>query len=1156
MEQSIKDILESRRALTLTGVPDGSEGLLLARLAKERPEAHFIFVARDAQRLRQVHEALRFFAPGLRPLELPAWDCLPYDRASPQTDVTARRVVTLTRMTSTQPRILLTTVNALMQRLPPRDWIRGAALTLEPGLEIESEYLQKFLAEKGYLRTGQVNEPGEFAVRGGLVDLYAPGADAPVRVDFFGDEIEILRTFDVANQRSTGTVDRITLHPAREFDLRDEAIQRFRRGYHAHFGAVTGEDPLYEAVTEARNHQGMEHWLPLFHERMETLFDYWPEATVLIDYKVDEAITARWAQITDYHGARSEHTGPDVAPYKALPPEALYIPEEEVSSALNEQTLRRIVPFAEGETGKSLSMGARPGRDFAPERQQPGVNIYDALKAHVDALSEQNKRILFACYSEGARERLKAVLSDHEIKSTGTVASLKELQALPKGSFALAVLALETGFETDDLALITETDVLGQRLVRKSHATRRAEDFLKDASALSPGDLVVHVNHGIGRFDGLETVSVGGADHDCLKLVYHGGDRLYLPVENIEMLTRYGSEGAEVRLDRLGGSHWQARHARLKKRIREIADNLIKIAARRHMKKGVRLDPPEGLYDEFCARFPYAETEDQDRAIRDVVRDLGSGRPMDRLICGDVGFGKTEVALRAAFIAALGGVQVALIAPTTLLVRQHLETFRERFRGLPVRIEALSRLQAQADRKTTREGLADGQVDIVIGTHALLGKAVKFKNLGLVIVDEEQHFGVRHKERLKELRAEIHVLTMTATPIPRTMQLALAGIRDLSIIATPPVDRLAIRTFVMPFDPLVVKEALLREHYRGGQSFYVAPRIADLPQVMKFIREELPGLKPVMAHGQMPAGEIDDVMNAFYDGKYDALVSTTIIESGLDIPSVNTMVVHRADMFGLAQLYQLRGRIGRSKTRAYAYLTVPDRQPITDTAEKRLKVLQSLDTLGAGFSIASHDLDIRGAGNILGEEQSGQIREVGVELYQQMLEEAVARARSGETGEPVEAHDWSPQINIGATVMIPEDYVNDLHVRMALYRRLGHIMTREEIDAFAAEMIDRFGPLPRAVKHLLAIVQIKGFARRAGIERLEAGPKGLIVHFRNQQFKNPAGLVDYISKEGRRARLRPDHSLVYKDHYDSVADRIRSVAAFARRLAHLAEQGG
>jgi transcription-repair coupling factor (superfamily II helicase) len=772
---------------------------------------------------------------------------------------------------------------------------------------------------------------------------------------------------------------------------------------------------------------------------------------------------------------------------------------------------------------------------------------------HIQAEQNAGQRVLLASYSNGSRDRLSLVLADHGIAPLTAVASWDEAAALPRPAIGTILLTLEHGFRTDGLTLIGEQDILGDRLVRPRRRSRRAENFLAEYSSLAAGDLVVHIDHGIGRYEGLKTIEVTGAPHDCLMLTYAGGDRLFVPVENIEVLSRYGSETAGVELDKLGGAGWQARKARLKQRIRDMADQLMAIAAQRELRRGAQLIPSPGLFEEFCSRFPFEETDDQQRAIDDVLEDLGTGRPMDRLVCGDVGFGKTEVALRSAFVAVLAGKQVAVVCPTTLLARQHHLTFARRFAGLPVRVAQLSRLVAAKQANETKQELKDGKVDIVIGTHALLSKTIGFKDLGLLIIDEEQHFGVAHKERLKQLRTDVHVLTLTATPIPRTLQLALSGVREMSLIATPPVDRLAVRTFVLPFDPVVVREALLREHYRGGQCFYVCPRIEDLPDAAQFLREHVPELKFATAHGRLPPTELEDVMSAFTDGQYHVLLSTNIIESGLDISSANTMVVHRADMFGLAQLYQLRGRIGRSKLRGYAYFTLPPRKPPTVQAQRRLEVLQTLDSLGAGFSLASHDLDIRGAGNLLGEEQSGHIKEVGLELYQEMLEQAVAAAKGAGIGADAE-EEWSPQINIGTAVLIPEDYVADLDLRLGLYRRLARLETSAEIDGFGAELIDRFGPLPEAVDHLLRIVAIKQLCRQAGVEKIEAGPKGATLGFRNNLYANPAGLVDFISRQVGTAKLRPDHRLVYMRDWPTPDERLKGVHTLIKRLAEIAAQ--
>jgi transcription-repair coupling factor (superfamily II helicase) len=1157
------DRLIAGTVLTLANVVEGAEGLVLADLAraaaarKDAPPVSLAVICRDGGRMAQLARALDFFAPDLDVLQFPAWDCQPYDRVSPHGGVVAQRLTTLAKLArlkgSERPLIVLTTVNAALQRVPARDMLAAQALALAPSHRVGMDSIAAWLEHNGYSRTSTVRESGEYAVRGGILDLFPAGLEQPVRLDFFGDTLESIRTFDAETQRTLLDMRGLNLVPVAEFQLITETIRRFRMGYTAAFGAPSRDDLLYEAVSEGRRHPGMEHWLPLFHERMETLFDYLPGTPIAIEPQAEDAARERLTQIADYYEARREameHPGGGVS-YHPLPPESLYLPEPEWIGALAATARARLTPFAVPEAADVIDIGARAGRDFAPERTDAKANVFEAVAAHIHALQAARKRVVLALWSDGSRERMMHVLADHKVMNLNTVGAWKTALALPRNEVSLAVLGIERGFETADVALISEQDILGDRLVRPRRASRKLDNFISEITSLSSGDLVVHVEHGIGRFVGLQTIDVGGAPHDCLELRYAGDTKLYLPVENIELLSRYGSEQTGVELDRLGGSGWQARKAKLKNRIREIAGELIKIAAERHLHQGPKFSIAHGLYDEFCARFPYDETEDQLAAIDATLKDLDSGRPMDRLICGDVGFGKTEVALRAAFAVALNGKQVAVVVPTTLLARQHAKNFTERFRGLPVNVAQASRLVTAKELSAVKKGIADGGVDIVIGTHALLGKTIKFKDLGLIIVDEEQHFGVAHKERLKQLRAEVHVLTLTATPIPRTLQLALTGVRDLSIIASPPVDRLAVRTFVAPFDPLMIREALLRERYRGGQAFYVCPRIDDLAEARDFLDKTAPEMKVAVAHGQMPASSIEDIMSAFYDGKYDVLLSTTIVESGLDIPTANTLIVHRADMFGLAQLYQLRGRVGRSKLRAYALFTLPAKQKITPAAEQRLKVLQSLDTLGAGFQLASHDLDIRGAGNLLGEEQSGHIKEVGFELYQQMLEEAIENLKAGVT-EPA-ADRWAPQITTGMPVLIPEDYVSDLPVRLSLYRRLADLDTDTDIDAFAAEMRDRFGPLPDEARYLFKVVAIKALCRRANIEKVDAGAKGVVITFRDNSFAEPEKLVAYIRKQGPAARVRPDMKVVFFDTWDTPDARLAGVTTIVRELAMLVD---
>ena len=1143
-----------------SGVPEGLDALLLGELARQTPRgAPILHIARDANRLVTLEDALAFFAPDVTVLTFPAWDGVPYDRVAPNADTIARRIATLSELTHRETAgnksslIVLTTVNAVVQRVPPRAFIAASSMRLAAGNAVSMQELVERLEVSGYGRAGTVTDPGQYAVRGGILDLYPPGAQ-PVRLDFFGDTLESIRAFDPETQRTAARLDSVELLPMSELVLTPDVRRAFRQRYVELFGPVTGDDPLYESISAGRQHQGMEHWLPLFHDRLDTLFDYLPGALVSLDPLVDDARTKRLEQVADHYEARAqalERKAFGAPPYHPVPPESMFLSEAEWQQALASRQTIALDPFEHPETpgGKIVSFGGRQGHSFAAERQTEGGYVFDAVVAHAKRLKGDDKRVIVACRSNGARERLATLLWEHGIGETMGVESFADAIALPHATTAFAVLPLETGFEAPGLAVIDEQDILGDRLVRKTRGKRGA-DVLTEVSSLSVGDLVVHADHGIGRFVGLTAIEAAEKPHDCLELHYSGGDKLYLPVENIELLSRYGSDEAGVQLDRLGGVAWQTRKARLKKRIRDMAEKLIKVAALRELRQAPVLTPPDGLYNEFSARFPYEETEDQETSIEAVLDDLASGRPMDRLICGDVGFGKTEVALRASLIAVLAGKQVAVVVPTTLLARQHFYTFTERFRGFPVKIAQASRLVTAKDRAEVKKGLKSGDIDIVIGTHALLAKSAEFANLGLLIVDEEQHFGVQHKERLKQLREDVHVLTLTATPIPRTLQLALSGVREMSLISTPPVDRLAVRTYVTPFDPVILREALLRERFRGGQTFYVVPRISDLDDAAAFLEEHAPELKVARAHGQIGSRELDSVMNAFYDGQFDVLLSTSIVESGLDIPSANTLIVHRADMFGLAQLYQLRGRVGRSKIRAYAYFTIPADARLTPGAERRLKVLQSLDTLGAGFVLASHDLDIRGAGNLLGEEQSGHIREVGVELYQSMLEEAVAALRGGQEGEVED--QWSPRINLGTSVLIPEDYVPDLQVRLGLYRRLSGVETHDAIEAFAAELIDRFGPLPEEVRHLLDVVEIKGLCRQAGIEQIDAGPKGAVIAFRNKTFANPEGLIAFIREEGARVKLQPDHRLIYYANWATPEDRLQGTRELLKRLVKIA----
>jgi transcription-repair coupling factor (superfamily II helicase) len=1148
----IQRILSAAKPLTLSGAPAGFLPWLMSDLARAAA-ARALFIAADEAAMRAMADTAPYFAPELEVVSFPAWDCLPYDRASPSLRSTSERLAALAALQhkSDKPQLILTTVNAATQRVLTPFRIRQLSAVLKAGTRIDRDKLSELLQSNGYVRTDTVADAGEYAVRGSLVDLFPAGEAHGLRLDFFGDEIESVRSFDPADQRSIARVEGFTLLPASEVLLDAESIKRFRTGYRELFGATATGDPVYQAISDGRRLAGMDHWLPLVEEKLSTLFDHIGDDVVIVrDAGSSGAAQARFDAITDYHANREAAVSVEPGSYRPLAPETLYLSAGDWDALIKARPIHLATPFREPESAKVIDFGIDPPRDFTPERTK-GDNVYDTLAGHVAGLAHSGKGLILACYSIGSRERLAGLLADHGVSGAVLVDSWQEAQGVAgTKQTALITLPLDHGFTTATIALLTEQDLLGDRLVRRAKRKKSADAFLAELATLTPGDLVVHVEHGIGRYEGLTQIPVAKAPHDCVALSYAGGDKLYVPVENIDVLSRYGSESDGVALDRLGGEAWQRRKAKMKERIREIAGELIATAALRALKPADVLEPDATSYAEFVGRFPYQETEDQDRAIAEAVEDLAAGKPMDRLVVGDVGFGKTEVALRAAFVAAMAGQQVALVGPTTLLARQHFSNFVERFKGFPINIGRLSRLVPAAEAKATREGLEAGTIDIIIGTHAVLAKGVVFKRLGLVIVDEEQRFGVVHKEKLKALKTDVHMLTLTATPIPRTLQMAMSGLRELSVIQTPPVDRLAVRTYVMPWDKVVIREALLREHYRGGQSFFVTPRILDLPDIEQFLREQMPEITYVVAHGQMGAGEIEERMSAFYDRKYDVLLSTTIVESGLDIPSANTMIIHRADRFGLAQLYQLRGRVGRSKTRAYAYLTTAPGRLMTEGAEKRLKVLSDLDSLGAGFQLASHDLDIRGAGNLLGDEQSGHIREVGFELYQSMLEEAILDARAGGLHR-VDTRDLSPQITTDAPVMISDEYVPDLDLRMGLYRRLNELETVQEVEAFAAEMIDRFGTLPEATENLLTLIQIKLNARKAHIAKIDLGPRGALVSFWNDAFPNVEGLLAYVDRLAGVAKLRPDMRLSITRAWADPRARLTGALQLSRGLAKL-----
>ncbi|MDD4556261.1 MAG: transcription-repair coupling factor [Alphaproteobacteria bacterium] len=1143
------------KGLVVSSVVDGYDCVLLSSLFANQ-EKDFLYVVSDGHRLRKTIDFLQYINPETKILPLPAWDTVPYDRVSPNADIMGQRIETLSELainpTPKKPRIIVATVSAVLQKLPPKKIFINSMKEVKVGGKLNFNAFLHYAAINGYVRVEQVMERGEYAVRGDILDIFPSSATEPIRIDVFDDEVEKIRSFDPISQRTTGNLSRYEFQVMGEVVLDENTIKTFRSKYREAFGSSSNNDELYEAVSAGQKYMGIENWLPLFYEEnLPTVFDYLPNAALIIGSDVATAVKSKEESILDYYQARLEGLqvkDNQVDTYRPIAPETFYLNEKTFKELLKTKEATILTNMNVTTTDSETMSEVVPARDFSGLKAQSVAKVYEELNKYL--LENAKLKRLICCQTEGSREKLFSLMNEHGIENLSFSETWAEALQKPKTKTVLLVLPLSSGFKGEGFVLISEEEVLGKKQQNKSKKVS-SKDFIADVSALAIGELVVHIEHGVGRFMGLENIVAGGAPHDCLRIEYAGNAKLFVPVENIEVISRYGLDSENVVLDTLGGAAWQAKKAKVKNKIRDIAEKLIKIAAERTLRKGEVFIPRDGLYQEFCSGFPYQETEDQLNAINDVLSDLGAGTPMDRLICGDVGFGKTEVAMRAAFAVAASGAQVAIIAPTTLLVRQHYYNFKKRMQGFPVRVKMLSRLVTVKETKEVKQGLEEGSVEIIIGTHALLAKDVKFCNLGLLIIDEEQHFGVAHKERLKAIKSDVHVMTMTATPIPRTLQLSLTGVKQLSVIATPPVDRLAARSFVMPFDSVMIKEAIYREKHRGGQTFFVCPRVSDIFQMEKSLKELVPDVKIAIAHGQMPVKNLEDVMNDFADGKYDLLLSTTIIESGIDMPTVNTMIIHRSDMYGLAQLYQLKGRVGRSKVRGYCYFTVSQRKKLNPIAERRLNILKALDSLGAGFSLASHDMDIRGSGNILGEEQSGHIKEVGIALYQHMLEEEIARIKAGAYASEEEIVEWVPQISIGIPIMIPEDYVKDLGVRLGLYKRIGDLKSKEELLDMKEELIDRFGKLPEEVENLLTTVEIKQLCKKANVEKIDAGAKGALLMFRNNLFARPEKLIEFISKQFGMIKIRPDQKLFIEKNLENYKIRVETIKNYVSKLVEL-----
>jgi len=1106
----------------ITGnVARGAEAFFLKSI-----KGHILYITNDGQPLEAIAQNIKFINPDIEVTTLPEWDCLPYDRVSPRTSISKQRMsvlATLSRPLDKQM-IIVTSPAAVMQMVPPLQAISASILQLHTGNKLPREQFLHYLQENGFNRYSTANEPGEYAVRGSIIDLVLDEGGEGIRIDFFGDVIDSIRSFDAITQLSQGKkLQQFSILPASEVIFTIASAELFKKKYLAIFGLQN--DPLLDAISTGKKHPGMEHWLPLFYPETATIFDYLPQSStvVLDDAHGTSIFSSRIEEIADYFHARQEYRKQQAVIYNPLPVDELYLDEDKIKSYLsgfNNKTISRYK--TEGD-----NMHLTPAPSFYGLAKLRGNSVYELMhefirEGKIDDVKYDVEKFIITCFTEGSRDRLAAILKDNNLK-VHIISKWQDHKKIPTGVIGLMLFNLERGFTHQKTLIASEQDILGERQSRSQQKKRGNIRHMQEINTLAIGDYVVHIEHGIGLFSGLETITVHGVIHDFIKLVYLGDDKLYVPVENFELISRYSGGEAHASLDKLGSLSWQKRKAGIKQRIKLAAEQLLSIAAERKLRTAPALEPMPEFYEAFCHKFPYVETDDQLRAINDVLSDLSLTTPADRLICGDVGFGKTEVAMRAA-AAAVGGinhVQVALVVPTTLLARQHYQNFCERFDGLPVKIAQLSKFVPANKMKSNKEALANGDIDIVIGTHALLAKDIKFKNLGLIIIDEEQHFGVAQKEKLKQLKSDAHILTLSATPIPRTMQMSLSGIKELSLITTPPMDRLPVNTVIMPFDPVIIREAIIREQFRGGRTFYITPRIQYIDDIHKQLSKIVPEIKIGIAHGQMSPGQLDKIMNEFYDGAFDLLISTTIIESGLDISIANTMIIDRPEMFGLAQLYQIRGRVGRSKIRAYAYL-ITKQKDMTDSSKRRLEVIQSLDYTGAGMMIATHDMDIRGYGNLVGEEQSGHIKEVGVELYQSMLTEAVENlsAQGGIVDEV-----WSPLLNIGVPVQLPSEYIGDVTLKLSIYKQLTNIADEDALEEFALGLIDRFGSLPEEAVHMIDVLKLKLLAKAKMVSKIDCGERAAVISFHNNQPAFPDKIINFIASNSD-ARLRPDGKLL------------------------------
>lgn len=1088
----------------------------------------------------ELHEAkisIKAFNPDLLIQDYPQWDTRPYAAASPSTGIQMHRQKVLnTLRTNTQPMVILSTLAAVTQKIGA-DLVNISGLEIITGKSLSIDHLIHHLISVGFQRVESVYQAGEFSIRGGVIDIFSAGEITPYRIDLFGDEVESIHPFDPVTQRRDKSikVDALTISNHQEILLTPERIALFKENYINYYGAE-GRGEYYRSTVDQTPIAGWEQLYPLFFTHTQSLMEAFPNVTFIIPSKNE--FMNHIAEVNESYAYRkSLWGGASIKERQLLPihPSMMYCTDFEMD-ILRRPNTHIYHPFKKTD---GLDCGIRPLDPLLVE------SVADKLQ---DAIKQSKTKLIYVAYDEQDIRYLKSAYLSIFGKDLNVGSTWGEI-IQSKASPILWREKISHGFKTPEFQIITSSELFGERQsnFRKRKTIINPEDIISQATTLNVGDLVVHRNQGIGRYLGLETIEVYTVRHDCLALEYAGNDKLYLPVENIELISRYGTDQGLVSLDKLGGASWQNRQLKVKKQLRTIAKYLMDIAAKRMLKTAPVIDASDGAFQDFCRRFAFVETEDQEKAIMDVITDLAQGIPMDRLICGDVGFGKTEVALRAAFLAVNQGYQVGVIAPTTILARQHYHVFKKRFEGLDYRIEQISRLVSPSKVRDIKKETEDGNISILIGTHALLSESVKFKNLGLLIVDEEQMFGVKQKEIIKELCNNIHVLTLSATPIPRTLQMSLLGIKEMSLIATPPVDRRAIQTTLSEEDPIVIHQAIRHEVDRGGQVFYVCPRISDLDALYTSLQKIFPNLTITLAHGRLKPEQIEERLMKFISGEAHILLSTQIIESGIDIPNANTMIIHNAHLFGLSQLYQLRGRIGRSARQAYAYLIIPQGRMLNPTAVKRLQVMSTLDALGAGFTLASHDMDIRGAGNLLGEEQSGHIKDVGVELYQEMLKQAVNSLKKAGSLDSEEDEIWSPVLSLGLSVSLPENYIQDIETRMGLYRRFGTLIHNDQVNDMRAELLDRFGRLPPEAENLVATIKIKILCRNANIQKVESGPNGVLFTFRNNQCSYVDKLLELI-RSNSNYKLRSDLKLFYQWSIDDIQTRIKTIKALCKTL--------